>query len=100
LKPETKVNTALQFLHISGSLNLYLAVDYVFTILSKMGLPYEVCRFEMVVEGTTSECSYLIKSILEKNYTRDFKEFLLNTKFRIISLKDGHITYKTYTDEI
>lgn len=92
---QNKINAALQYLPLKGNTDPYEAVDKVIGQIHDSGLPYNVCPFETVVEGTTEECLNLIKSILESGKGDEITEFLLNVKFHVIPGKDVAMVDKT-----
>ena len=76
---ENKINLALQVLPQAEGKNSYELVDHAIKIIQESGLPYEVCPFETVIEGTYDELMDLLRRVyeeLEKNGTEKLMTYI------------------------
>lgn len=84
-----KVNLALQILPQSESTHPYTLVDKAIEVIKASGLPYQVCPFETVIEGTWDEVMNVVKEVHEVCYAND--AFKMLTYIKIQSNRDEDV---------
>ncbi|HEY4787239.1 MAG TPA: thiamine-binding protein [Bacteroidales bacterium] len=78
-----KINLALQILPKSdGSLSTYELVDKAIEVIQKSGLPYVVCPFETVIEGSYEEVMAVAKRAQDACFENGATEIIANIKIQ------------------
>ncbi len=85
-----KVNLAIQVLPQSDTLHPYAIVDKAIEVIMKSGLPYQVCPFETVIEGTWKEVMLVVEEIHNVCYRNETTKMM--TYIKIQSQKDEDVT--------
>jgi uncharacterized protein (TIGR00106 family) len=85
-----KINLAIQVLPQSDTLHPYAIVDKAIEVIAKSGLPYHVCPFETVIEGTWKEAMQVVEEIHEVCYQNETTKMM--TYIKIQSQKDEDVT--------
>ncbi len=87
---EHKINLAIQVLPQSDTFHPYTIVDKAIEVIMKSGLPYQVCPFETVIEGTWKEVMQVVEKIQEVCYLNGTTKMM--TYIKIQSQKDEDVT--------
>ncbi|MFA9391314.1 MAG: MTH1187 family thiamine-binding protein [Prolixibacteraceae bacterium] len=87
---KNKVNLALQVLPQSDGRHPYSIVDKAIEVIQNSGLPYKVCPFETVIEGTWDEVMALAQKVHEVCYENETTQMM--TYIKIQSRKDEDVT--------
>lgn len=85
-----KINLALQVLPQSNTRHPYSIVDEAIKIIDKSGLPYKVCPFETVIEGTWDEVMKVVQEVHETCYRNETTQMM--TYIKIQTRKDEDVT--------
>lgn len=85
-----KINLALQVLPQSNTKHPYAIVDKAIEIISQSGLPYKVCPFETVLEGTWDEVMRVVREVHEVCYKNETTQMM--TYIKIQTRKDEDVS--------
>lgn len=92
---EHQVNAAIQVLPTPGdSTHPYVIVDKAIEAIASTGLPYKVCPFETVVEGTYDEVMDAIRLAQEACYLAGAESVITNVKIQTSAKEDVTIESK------
>lgn len=86
---KNKVNLALQVLPQSSTKHPYHIVDKAIEVISQSGLPYKVCPFETVIEGTWDEVMKVVSDVHEACYENETSQMM--TYIKIQTKKDTDV---------
>ena len=89
-----KVNLALQVLPQSKTRHPYSIVDKAIEVIQKSGLPYKVCPFETVIEGTWDEVIKVVQEVHEACYQNETSQMMTYIKIQTRSDEDVTIADK------
>ena len=79
---DQKINLALQILPKSATVNTYDIIDKAIEVIQKSGLPYVVCPFETVMEGTYEEVMKVVKEAQDVCFAHGAVEVIANIKIQ------------------
>jgi Uncharacterized conserved protein len=79
---EHKINLALQILPKANTQNTYEIIDKAIEVIQKSGLPYVVCPFETVIEGTYEQVMKVVKDAQDACFTHGAEELIANIKIQ------------------
>lgn len=82
IRMEQKINLALQILPKSNTANTYDIIDKAIEVIQKSGLPYVVCPFETVLEGTYEEVMKVVKEAQDVCFKFGAVEIIANIKIQ------------------
>lgn len=77
-----KINLALQILPKSETAHAYDIIDKAIEVIQNSGLPYVVCPFETVVEGTYDEVMKVVKEAQDICFKYGATEIIANIKIQ------------------
>ena len=89
-----KINLALQILPKSEGLKTYDIIDKAIEVIQKSGLPYLVCPFETVIEGTYEEVMAVVKQAQDACFEFGATEIIANIKIQRAKEHDVYIDDK------
>lgn len=91
-----QVNAAIQVLPTPGKpgIHPYDIVDKAIEAIAGMGIPYKVCPFETVVEGTYEQIMEAIRLAQEACYTAGAESVITNIKIQTSAREDVTIESK------
>ncbi|MDA3930148.1 MAG: MTH1187 family thiamine-binding protein [Prolixibacteraceae bacterium] len=87
---KNKVNLALQVLPQSDTKHPYAIVDKAIEVIQNSGLPYTVCPFETVIEGTWDEVMKVVENVHEACYQNETSKMM--TYIKIQTNKENDVT--------
>ena len=90
----TKINLALQVLPQSNETHPYAIVDKAIEVIANSGLPYKVCPFETVIEGSWDELMELVKKIHNVCYDNGTHKMMTYIKIQSDKQSDVRIDDK------
>ena len=91
---EQKINLALQILPKSSTANTYDIIDKAIEVIQNSGLPYIVCPFETVLEGTYDEVMKVVKDAQDICFANGATEIIANIKIQRAINQDVYIDDK------
>lgn len=89
-----KINLALQILPSVPSDQVYSVVDEAIKVIQASGLPYKVCPFETVIEGTYEEVMEVVRQAQEICFKAGAAQLLVYIKMQIKKGEDVRIEDK------
>lgn len=89
-----KINLALQILPKSETKHVYDIIDKAIEVIQKSGLPYVVCPFETVMEGTYEEVMKVVKEAQDVCFKHGATELIANIKIQRSATQDVYIDDK------
>lgn len=89
-----KINLALQILPSVPNDQVYAVVDQAINVIQASGLPYKVCPFETVIEGTYEETMEVVRKAQEVCFSAGASQLLVYIKMQIKKDEDVRIEDK------
>ncbi|MBR1631596.1 MAG: thiamine-binding protein [Paludibacteraceae bacterium] len=88
------VNVAVQVLPTCEGKNTYDIVDEAIAVIAESGLPYRVCPFETVVEGTYGQVMDVVQRVQEACYQAGAEKIMCYVKIQSSAREDVRIADK------
>lgn len=79
---ENKINLAVQIIPKAEGKDIYAIVDKAIEVIKNSGLPYLVCPFETVIEGTYEEVMKVVKDAQDVCFNYGASETITNIKIQ------------------
>ncbi|ASZ13131.1 thiamine-binding protein [Chitinophaga pendula] len=78
-----KINLALQIIPQVATEKVYAVVDEAIAVIQESGVPYKVCPFETVMEGTYDELMAVVRKTQEVCFKAGASQLLVYIKMQI-----------------
>ena len=91
---DQKVNLAIQILPKTNGVHPYDVVDKAISVIQNSGLPYVVCPFETVIEGTYEQVMKVAREAQDICFETGAEEIIVNMKLQRRKASDVFIDDK------